>query len=197
MKITRDLLRLWGACYDDARIDELVPEAGLTPLEIALDNVPVEDRLWVLLREELIPARDLRLLACGWAEAACKAAGWNDERSLAAIAVGWRHAVGEATEDELAAAWTEAWLSARSARSARSSVRSLWAAALSARSVAEAPAREAAWWSAKSSALSMALAEADRVAALVEEAAAEVSAWAEQLADVVRVLRKIEGGTQE
>ena len=49
----------------------------------------------------------------------------------------------------------------------------------------------------QSSALATALAAADRVAALVEEAAAEVSAWAEQLADVVRVLRKIEGGTRE
>lgn len=48
-----------------------------------------------------------------------------------------------------------------------------------------------------SSALSSARAAADRAAALVEEAAAEVAAWAEQLADVVRVLLEIEGGIKK
>ena len=48
-----------------------------------------------------------------------------------------------------------------------------------------------------SSALSTALAEADRVAALVEEASAEVAAWAERLADVVRMLRESEEAEKE
>ena len=104
MKITREKLRLWGACYDDKRIAELVPEAGLTPLEIVALDIPAEDRLWVLLRESVIPARELRLLACGWAEAACLKTGWADERSLAAIAVARRYTVGEGTAAELAAA---------------------------------------------------------------------------------------------
>ena len=153
MKITREQLRRWGACYDDERIAELVPEAGLTPLEVASLDIPAEDRLWVLLREDIVPACDLRLLACGWAEAACVKAGCNDARSLNAIAVGRRYAHGEATEAELA-----------SARSAAESAEawSAWAAAWEA-------ARSAAWSAAEAEA-------ADR---------------SEQLADVVRVIERI------
>ena len=164
MKITRELLRRWGACNEDARIAELVPEAGLTPLEFSDLHIPVEDRLWVLLREEVIPARELRLLACGWAEAMCRKSGWNDERSLNAIAVGRRYAHGEATDDELAAA----------ARSAAESAEawSAWAAAWEA-------ARSAAW------------------SAAWLTAEGDAATRSEQLADVVKVLRKIEGGTKE
>ena len=100
MKITREQLRRWGACYTDKKIAELVPEDGLTPLEVAALDIPKKDRMWVLLREDVIPARALRLLACGWAEDACLRTGWNDERSLNAIAVARRFAVGEATEAE-------------------------------------------------------------------------------------------------
>ena len=187
MKITRELLRRWGACYDDEEIAALVPECGLTPLEIAdLDNMPVEDRLWVLLREELVTEMELRLLACDWAESACRKAGWNDARSLNAIAVARRHAIGEATETELAeaakGAWEArswAWSSSTSAWSPRgaaaeASVSAAWSEAAK---TAEWAVMSAAWWSAEGDA-----AEATR---------------SEQLADVVRVLRKIEGGKKE
>ena len=127
MKITREKLRLWGACYDDAKIAALVPEAGLTPLEIVALDIPAEDRMWVLLRESVIPARELRLLACGWAEAACHAAGWNDARSLAAIAVARRFAVGEVSAAELDAASAEARAASLAAWSADTPA--AWAAA--------------------------------------------------------------------
>lgn len=168
MKITRKQLRQWNACYTNARIAALVPEGGLTPLEVAELDIPATDRLWVLLREEIIPSRVLRLLACDWAEAACAAAGWNDRRSLEAIAVARRFACGEATEAELAAAWSDA-AEARSARPAQMS---------SARSAARLSAA-AAWSEAGAAAWSAATAWSVRSAA-------------EQLADVVRVLRKIE-----
>lgn len=169
MKITREQLRRWGACYDDERIATQVPADGLAPLEIAgMKSIPAEDRLWVLLREELITARELRLLACDWAEAACKAAGWTNVHSLNAIAVGRRYAHGDATDDELAAAWTEA------ARAARSSGRSLWAAEASASSV-RSSGRASAWWS-----------------ALWASAAARAA----QLADVVKVLKRIDEAAQ-
>jgi hypothetical protein len=171
VKITREQLRRWGACYEDERIAALVPEAGLTPLEVANLYIPAEDRLWVLLRKDIIPARELRLLVCDWAEAACRAAGWNDARSLEAIAVARRFALGEASEAELAearsAAWSAAW--AWSAAAARS-------AALSAAAWSPRWAWAAAW----------AAAEAEAPAA-----------WSAKLADVVRVLRKIEGGKKE
>ena len=118
MKITRRMLRRWGACYNDAKIASLVPVDGLTPTEIAALAIPASDRLWVLLREELVSHRDLRLLACDWASSACHAAGWTDERSASAIAVARRYAVGEASEAELVEAASDAsraWFTARSA----------------------------------------------------------------------------------
>jgi len=178
MKITREQLRRCGACYTDKKIATLVPEEGLTPLEVAALDIPVEDRMWVLLREDVMPARDLRLLACDWAESACRKTGWNDERSIAAIAVGRRFAVGEATEAELAEARYAAW-EARSAAWSDAGWPPRGAAA-----EATAEASSSAWASASS------------WAAKAAEWAARSAARSEKLADVVRVLRKSEGGTK-
>lgn len=181
MKITREQLRRWGACYEDEKIATLVSAEGLTPLEIAALDIPEEDRLWVLLRDDVVPARELRLLACGWAEAACRKSGWDDQRSLAAIAVARRFAVGEASEAELVearlAAWdarSEAWSTSRSAWSPRG-------AATAQRMVdeaAKAAAANASEWAVRSAAWLA--------------TAAEASARSEQLADVVRVLKQID-----
>ena len=180
MKITREQLRQWGACYDDKRISELVPKSGLTPLEIAaLENVPVEDRMWVLLRKDVIPARDLRLLACDWAEAACRKSGWDDPRSLAAIAVARRYAIGGASEAELVEAASAALSSARAARAELSAWAAWetaavveWAAWEMARETARAAVRAAAWGTTRSAELAWAAAAA-------------------QLADAVRVLKRV------
>ena len=53
IQITRELLVEWRACYDDERIESLVPPEGLTPLQVLDANVPAEDRLWVVLRESM------------------------------------------------------------------------------------------------------------------------------------------------
>ena len=143
MKITRELLRQWDACYDDEKLASLVPEAGLTPLEVAALDIPEKDRMWVLLREDVIPARALRLLACGWAEAACLKTGWNDERSLNAIAVARRFAGGEATKSELGQA---------KAAALEAALRQAASAAWSAASAAAWAASAAAWASAASAA---------------------------------------------
>jgi len=81
----------------------------MTPLEIlALRDIAPSDRLWIVLREEIIPARELRLIACWCAERALKrerAAGREpDARSWAAVEVSRRHANGLATVEELDAA---------------------------------------------------------------------------------------------
>ena len=104
-KITRELLRDWYACYSDDRIHELVPVEGLTPAQV-LDrtDVPVEDRLWVVLRESVIPRRELHLLACKWAREALAVVGNPDPRSVAAVDCAKRFARGKATTEELAAA---------------------------------------------------------------------------------------------
>lgn len=191
MKITRKQLRLWGACYNDERIAELVPEAGLTPLEVAALDIPAEDRLWVLLREDIIPARELRLLACGWAEAVCLKTGWNDKRSLNAIAVARRFACGDATAAELASAAAEARSAAiavaRRFACGEVSAAEMEAAASASWSASGEPDWAAAWLAAEAAARSAAEAasgEPDWAASAAAEAAAE-----EQLAAVVQVLK--------
>jgi hypothetical protein len=113
--ITRELLRQWHACYSDERIAELVPVEGLTPLQVCDLDIPVDDKFWVLLREEIIPLRQLREFACDVAEEPCRMRGVTDARSYAAIETARRYARGEATDTELAAAWDAARAAARAA----------------------------------------------------------------------------------
>jgi hypothetical protein len=107
-------LKHWGPCYEPEQLAAFAKEPSRTPLEIATLNtgpwqkVSADDRLWVLLREAIIPARELRLLACDFAERALKreqkAGREPDARSWAAIKVSRRFADGKATAEELAAA---------------------------------------------------------------------------------------------
>jgi len=108
IQITRQLLRDWYACYTDERINDLGPVDGLTPLQVLDANCPAEDRLWVILRESVIPARELRLMACKWAQEALAVAKVTDERCHNSIAVSERFALGEATNKELDAAMAAA-----------------------------------------------------------------------------------------
>ena len=81
---------------------------SLTSLEVLGLDVPAQDRLWAVLREEIVPARELRLIACWCADRALsreRAAGCEpDTRSWWAAAVARRFANGRATEAQLAAA---------------------------------------------------------------------------------------------
>ena len=113
IQITRELLREWQACYSDEKLNATVPIDGLTPLQILDLDIPAEDRLWVVLREAVIHARELRLLACKWARDALAVIDNPDPRSVAAIDCAERFARGEATMEELAAAKVAAWDAAR------------------------------------------------------------------------------------
>lgn len=113
--ITRDLLRSWGACWTDDEIAVHVPESGLTPIEVCdAGDVSAEHRLWVLLRPEIITERDLRLLACLWAERAMDLLPSDqvDPRSREAIRVARLHADGLATDAQLGTARVAAWAAA-------------------------------------------------------------------------------------
>ena len=184
-RYTVDDVLSWGPCdrYTDdaaAELRRLIPVEGLTALEIAdLAAVPAKNRLLALLREEIIPARDLRWLACDWAEEALlreRAAGREpDPRSWAAVEVARRYARGEATTEELAAAWDSAWDAWAAAEAA------VWAAEDSAG--AAWAATEAAVWAAAEAAVWAAEAAA--------EDAAGAAAWDAQLADVRTVLVRL------
>jgi hypothetical protein len=103
---------------DAELLRRLLPDAGLTPLQVAdLAEVSAADRLWVLLRENVIPVYELRLLACAWADntlIAERAAGREpDPRARAAVEVARYYAENSALYDPdgSAAGWanTAAW----------------------------------------------------------------------------------------
>jgi len=71
---------------------------------IELQHVPAEDKLWLLLKEEIIPARTLHEFALWCAETALTRANATDERSWNALKVKRLWLDGKATDEELAAA---------------------------------------------------------------------------------------------
>jgi hypothetical protein len=176
--ITRKLLREWNACYCDEEIKHYVPENGLTPTQILDLDIPVKDRLWVILREKIIPARELRMLACKWAREALAFAGNPDPRYVAAVDCSERFARGEATTEDLAAAEAAAWAATGAATEAAAEAAAWAATEAAAEAAAEAAvgaavgdAAGAAAWAAAESAVGAAVGD-------VAEAAAWAAAWA-------------------
>jgi hypothetical protein len=107
-------------------------------IEVILDLLGFDDALWAL-RAVSGHDRELRLLAVSYARDVQHL--MTDPRSHAALGVAERYAYGDATDDELAAAWRAAWAAAWGAawEAARAAARE------AARDVAWAAAREAAW----------------------------------------------------
>ena len=104
---------------------------------LRLRRIPARDRLWTVLREDMIPAAILHEFGCWCAEQALLKIANPDPRSVQAIEVKRRWIRGEAADDELAAARDAAWDAARAAA---------WdAARAAARAAAWAAARDAAW----------------------------------------------------
>ena len=119
-----------------------------TALDIlALDDVDAEDKLWAVLREELIDARILHEFACWCAEDALSHVENADERSWNAIKVKRAWLRGEASDVARSAAWSAARSAARSAV-----LDAVLDAARAAARSAERSAAEAAAWSAAGSA---------------------------------------------
>ena len=71
---------------------------------LRLDEVDAEDRLWLVLREELIDAPILHEFACRCADRAIARIGKPDSRSVAAIEAKRKWLRGEISDDELGAA---------------------------------------------------------------------------------------------
>ena len=136
---TIDDIRQLGPCYDPARY--LPEDWSGTALDIlAVEDCPSEDRLWVVLHDEWIPSRTMRLFAVRCARQALALIDSPDPRSVAACDVAERYANGQADDKELAAAWDAAWDAVWDAA---------WAAA---RAVAGDVARLAAWAAARAAA---------------------------------------------
>jgi hypothetical protein len=121
-QITLQEIRDLSPCYDLAKY---LPEnwTGTVIDILNIKDCPAEDRLWVVLREEFIDARTLRLFAVWCAREALKLVKNPDTRSVEACNVAERYANGEATDEELSAARDAAW-----AAWAASDARAAWAA---------------------------------------------------------------------
>ncbi len=179
MRITADDLIGWGSCWGEKKTRSYFAAAGVdsfTPLEILnRSDVSDEDRLWVVLREEIIPERDLRLLACDFADHVMPiwaGAYPDDTRPQDAIAVARRYANGDASAEELTvardaagdAAWN-AWDAVAAGDAARNAARATaWDAAEAAgAAAAEAAvaARDAAGDAARDAAVAVAAEDAE------------------------------------
>jgi hypothetical protein len=93
-------------------------KAEWTVLDVLDLDIPAKDKFWLVLREELIPARTLHLFACNIAEQALlaerKAGREPHTDSWAAIQAKRDWLDGKITDDQLSAAWA-AWSAAESA----------------------------------------------------------------------------------
>ena len=138
----------WGVCYPRERLEELFAGRETLTARDCLDlEIPDEDKLFVLLRPEMIPERELHLLACDFAERVAHLTknSWSSE----AIRIKRLWVEGKATDEELAMAKRDAWASAEevewkasewATHAARESA--AWATT---RAAAVAAARTAAW----------------------------------------------------
>lgn len=93
--------------------------SALDILNLPNEQVSAEDKLWAVLREELIPAPVLHEFACRCAEQALSLVDNPDPRSVAAIAAKRAWLKGDINDEQLAAAWAAArdaaWGAARDA----------------------------------------------------------------------------------
>lgn len=176
-----------------------------TALDILeLEEASAEDKLWAVLRPELVEDAILHEFAFWCAEGALKLVKNPDPRSVAAIEAKRRWLRGEIGDEELeaarSAARAAAWAAAQAAAWAAS-------AASAARAVAQAAARDAARSTARSAAWSVAWSAADAAWAAAQDAAWDAwdvtwdAAWdaarRSQVEMLKAVLREWEEGNRE
>jgi len=99
-------------CYDPGKYLPEDWEGSVVDI-LNIAGCPANDRLWVVLREEFIDAKTLRLFAVWCFHEALKLVDKPDPRSIGACDVAERYANGEATADEMAAAGDAARVAAR------------------------------------------------------------------------------------
>lgn len=113
-QITYSDIKALSPCYDPTRY---IPEdwTGTVIDILNVEDCPAHDRLWVVLREQFIDKKTLRLFAVWCAREALKLVENPDARSVEACNVAERYANGEATDEELSEANSAAYYAARSA----------------------------------------------------------------------------------
>lgn len=102
--ITVEMIRSWEPCYDPVTGESKLPEDWTgTVFDIMNLDIPFEDKLWVIARNDLMSEKLMRLFAVWCARQLQHLI--KDERSIKAIDVAEAFANGEATKEELSAAW--------------------------------------------------------------------------------------------
>ncbi len=103
MRITIDQILEWKPCdpyRDRDYLYALMCGESFTSLEIAhFEKVPIKDRIWTLLHEEVIPGEKLYLLGCDFAEHVLHYS--DDKRSINAIEARRKWVRGEITDRQL------------------------------------------------------------------------------------------------
>ena len=119
--VTRELLRQHGACYYDepdgeAKVNALVPPAGLTALEVLALDIPAADRLWVVTLPGVCAPTVLWRWQALFVDRALGRVEDPDPRALAVVPLMRRLGSGEdVPQAERAAVRDAAWAAARAA----------------------------------------------------------------------------------
>jgi hypothetical protein len=104
--ISNEIIREFNPCYDPSKFitDENEELSVKEWVQKYRNVVPAKDILWLLLRNEFLSEKDLKLFAIWCAREALKLIENPDERSVEACNVAERYINGEATKEELLAA---------------------------------------------------------------------------------------------
>ena len=174
-KVTYQQIKDFKPCYDPIKF---IPENWEgTALDILnISECPINDRLWVILRNEFFSDKELRLFAVWCARQALSIPGNESEICSNTCDVAERYANGNATYEELIAA------------SAAAREAALLAARLAAWYAASDDAREAAWEAARDDAWYAARLAALLAARLAAWEAARLAAWDDQIEQLKTVL---------
>ena len=120
-KINNKLIRSFDSCYDPTIVGIPDDESLSVKNWVAKYRTVVKnpkDILWLLLRNEFLSDKDLRLFACWCAREAFKLVKNPDERSINSINVSEKFANGLATVEELRIAYDAAANAAYAANAA-------------------------------------------------------------------------------
>jgi len=104
--ISNEIIRTFNPCYDPSKVikDENEELPIKDWIQKYMNVVPAKDILWLLLRKEFMPEKDLILFVVRCAREALKLIEKLDEISVEVCNVVEKYANGEATKEELLAA---------------------------------------------------------------------------------------------
>ena len=130
--INNDLIRSFSPCYDPS--EKVKDETENLPVKDWVEKyrciVPGKDIVWLLCRNEFLTDKDMRLFAVWCTRESLKLDSNPDKRSINACNVAERFANGDATSEELAAAYAAAGAAGDAAAAAMAAASdAAWAAA--------------------------------------------------------------------